>query len=165
MSSSRAQVRAQHCTNQSCDLVLCTYRRNGMRLSWRSTGSKRMLPLPKIRTPPCTQKSPRFRIEIQSSNQQSNMSLKDLVIAARSPPLLRSVTDCHLLVTGADVVSRCMFFFHKCRYIPCSASATHCVITSSKLLSVLQVLYYSPVNPSAEHGRSSNSPRLRRSEL
>ncbi|DBA85342.1 TPA: hypothetical protein ACH3X2_006025 [Trebouxia sp. C0005] len=27
-----------------------------------------------------------------------------------------------------------------------------------------QVLYYSPVNPSAEHGRSSNSPRRRQSE-
>ncbi|KAL0042447.1 hypothetical protein WJX77_012691 [Trebouxia sp. C0004] len=28
-----------------------------------------------------------------------------------------------------------------------------------------QVLYYSPVNPSAEHGRSSNSPRRRQSEV
>ena len=39
------------------------------------------------------------------------MSLKDLVIAARSPPLLRSATVCHLLINGADVASRCMLFY------------------------------------------------------
>jgi len=146
-----------------------------MRRFLKITGDKLMRPWPRIPILRPFRKTPRLFIRTRWSGLPSNTRTKVPAMEALSQPPTRSVisslSPCLGVVCTTLRRLTIQQAFHRdytaSQYKSTGSKLNTCMIAvlwATWSLSCFQVLYYSPVNPSAEHGRSSNSPRRRQSE-